>query len=1054
MPELAKTNRRILAALLLLTALGALSLWRAPSLPASPTVLTIPGEEVDIESAIMRDRDLLDHTTLAAISKQMEAAWSAELPAACEDHQATATRLANQYPTLLSAWSVLWQCLDADLPRYAGMESWIYRLMQQPLQTHDLEAAAYPEFGLPVHNLTDAMNRSFLYDLTMLDAWYEMSQEGQLLRIGLRLWDPEASRELTRYYNPVSTINAYQQLYSDDEYCRLHLAECIIKYAPLSDYTSLRELPLARAEYAYGQRKDAIQRICPQRAISYRSALQCAEWLIANNLFSDRDEVISESIDLAIENYSAQAYVLYAVAADTGVVTAEDPALIEERWQLAVDELGEDQALYWRGRYLELIGSGWSLVTKAYEEAAAAGSSAAMQRLYRLLKSGSETDQQQALEWLLRAAHDGDRQAMVDLAWRFDEGDGIEQSEAKAIYWWRKAAALGHSESLSTLSHQLDRHSDPALAAQAIAFARQAAELHDVWGMNNAAFYARDGELDATPEQILLWFQMAAERGADNAQRALGQRYQRGDGVPRDLAKARYWLEQAAAQDNADALNQLGDNFHDGVGVAVDYRQALLHYHRAAQQGHSHSQWMLGYMFEHAEGVSANPDIARQWYQLAAEQNHSHALRRLGWLHESGQLGDIDMATAIDFYTRSGEAGNAGGWVNLAWLYDTGDGVTADAESALDYYRRGEEDGERASNGIQRIEETGLTAIATLQADIQQLTAEFQADPTAARAMAIAERIESLAYLPEMGPQYDHWMQQAADLGSSEAAYQLGADNELDGNLTDASCPHYLRSWELGNAEAAPYAHYCGSGDAEAIDPERLIAMWRYAQQQGSSTADLRLAGALWDHYPGDSAKRAEAVRLYRDLADDHPFAAMRVAFHLEHQVEDAPLADILRYYRPAAEAGYSSAQNNMGRLMMSRGATAAQREDGWDWVYLAHLQQNPAATDTLGEAHQYGWLGDKDWPAAVDFYQQAGELGQAMSYFNAAALYFIGGHGLDADAVKAKELLAKADQAGLILTGQRLDDLSALPNSAAEQQQPEPVNDSGAAGAEQPQPL
>ena len=44
------------------------------------------------------------------------------------------------------------------------------------------------------------------------------------------------------------------------------------------------------------------------------------------------------------------------------------------------------------------------------------------------------------IEELIRAAEAGDADAQCELAWSYDEGEGVEVDHEKAFYWYTKAA--------------------------------------------------------------------------------------------------------------------------------------------------------------------------------------------------------------------------------------------------------------------------------------------------------------------------------------------------------------------------------------------------------------------------------------------------------------------------------------------------------------------------------------------------------------------------------------------------------------------------------------
>ena len=61
----------------------------------------------------------------------------------------------------------------------------------------------------------------------------------------------------------------------------------------------------------------------------------------------------------------------------------------------------------------------------------------------------------------------------------------------------------------------------------------------------------------ATSKKAVHWMQRAAESNHADAQFALGKMYERGRGVPKDVATARQWYERAAAAGHAQARRAL-----------------------------------------------------------------------------------------------------------------------------------------------------------------------------------------------------------------------------------------------------------------------------------------------------------------------------------------------------------------------------------------------------------------------------------------------------------------------------------------------------------------
>ncbi|WP_455206193.1 tetratricopeptide repeat protein [Kaarinaea lacus] len=71
-------------------------------------------------------------------------------------------------------------------------------------------------------------------------------------------------------------------------------------------------------------------------------------------------------------------------------------------------------------------------------------------------------------------------------------------------------------------------------------------------------------------------FEKLAKQGQAEAQRFLGQMYDKGLGVPRDYNKAISWYKKAAEQKDPAAQYHLGLKYANGHGVAENQKQAYI----------------------------------------------------------------------------------------------------------------------------------------------------------------------------------------------------------------------------------------------------------------------------------------------------------------------------------------------------------------------------------------------------------------------------------------------------------------------------------------------
>ena len=126
------------------------------------------------------------------------------------------------------------------------------------------------------------------------------------------------------------------------------------------------------------------------------------------------------------------------------------------------------------------------------------------------------------------------------------------------------------------------------------------------------------------PWKNLAELQKAAAAGNSEACLQLGFRYETGDGVDQDYARARTLYEEAAAAGVADAIYRLGKLHQDGLGVGSDPAYARDLYEVAALAGVPLAQYNLGIMLVSARGGRRDYVEGLAWL-IVASRNHIEA---------------------------------------------------------------------------------------------------------------------------------------------------------------------------------------------------------------------------------------------------------------------------------------------------------------------------------------------------------------------------------------------------------------------------------------------
>lgn len=191
-------------------------------------------------------------------------------------------------------------------------------------------------------------------------------------------------------------------------------------------------------------------------------------------------------------------------------------------------------------------------------------------------------------------SHPISAKAQYELGVKYATGKGVQQDDAQAVYWYRKAAEHGDADAQNNLGVAYE---------------------------NGQGGLAKDGA------QAVFWYQKAADQGEAAAQSNLGAMYYNGlGGLAKDEAEAVRWISKAAEQGNADGQRNLANMYNEGRGVVKDDAEAVRWWRKAAEQGDAESQYNLGVMYENGRGGLAEDDAqAVSWYQKAAEQGNADA---------------------------------------------------------------------------------------------------------------------------------------------------------------------------------------------------------------------------------------------------------------------------------------------------------------------------------------------------------------------------------------------------------------------------------------------
>ena len=250
---------------------------------------------------------------------------------------------------------------------------------------------------------------------------------------------------------------------------------------------------------------------------------------------------------------------------------------------------------------------------------------------YYLGLDGEPADDTSALNWFRKAAALGHAESLNYVGYMYRKGEGIGQDEAEAVRWYRKSAEAGNATGMNNLGfacqHGICIGQDKA---EAVRWYRKSAEAGDVSGMFNLGYAYNNGySIDQDTAEAVRWYRKSAEAGETVAMVNLGYAYEHGNGIDEDKAEALRWYRKSAEAGDAKGMFILAYAYDYGKGIGQDKAEAVCWYRKSAEAGNAAGMYNLGSAYDHGDGIGQDKTEAVRWYRKSAEAGNETAKRHL-----------------------------------------------------------------------------------------------------------------------------------------------------------------------------------------------------------------------------------------------------------------------------------------------------------------------------------------------------------------------------------------------------------------------------------------
>jgi TPR repeat protein len=218
--------------------------------------------------------------------------------------------------------------------------------------------------------------------------------------------------------------------------------------------------------------------------------------------------------------------------------------------------------------------------------------------LFLVLATALQDEPERSPADLLRACNAKDNSACMSLAWKHVKGEGVPVDASIAARLYRKVCDTLHAGGCDMLGSLRSRS---PLAAEALRDYDAGCQTRRGADCLRLAYAL--GSRDKKGAEAYV---KACDQGMGKACFDIGYRYEQGEEVPKDLARAAGFYEKACEGDDPDTCVNLA-MLYQGGGLPLDYPRAGAILDRGCQAGSSLSCFNLASLHKSGTGVPKDP---------------------------------------------------------------------------------------------------------------------------------------------------------------------------------------------------------------------------------------------------------------------------------------------------------------------------------------------------------------------------------------------------------------------------------------------------------------
>jgi TPR repeat protein len=590
--------------------------------------------------------------------------------------------------------------------------------------------------------------------------------------------------------------------------------------------------------------------------------------------------------------------------------------------------------------------------------------------LYLEGRCGLEEDMKSGITLLNFAVKNAFIQAQLDMAIKYQKGDGVQQDIQKCIKYYEMACDgdSGEAEHKLALIYLLGE-SIPKYYLQGYDLMKQASDKrcdkarlffsdkgwhdqslplcskivnmfiyvteNDIYDLHYLIGYRYEiaqfdlyrGEyvFDRNYTKAIEWYLAASNNGDSRADHRLGIMHQYGIGVDENLDEAIHHYERASLKGNTDAVYQLACFYLEGYGVTQDLLKAFSYFTKASILGHEEASKaliisedgnrILFHRNDLREKIAIKDETKVNMIEKATEEGYTPLQYQIGVWYEKNR----NYSTAFKWLSRAANIGVTDAYYRVGVLYEEGRGLGQDYTMAANmFHKAAENEHEDACYRLGQLYQYGNGV------ELNYLKAyQFYKK---AQEMGHAEAHEILNITQETT---------LASSGDVKEKFVCPSSQEYQKSLS--MCKYVA---EHGDIEVQFQVGFAYEYIVSKPDYQEAFIWYSMAAESSHREAIYHL-GLLYEKGLGIPQDYQKAIQLYHSaghLGSDKALHQLGVAYQDGNGV-DVDLRKAIEYYTLSANLGNPEYQHFLGRLYEEGQLVQKGPQEALKWYTKAYLQ-------------------------------------------------------------------------------------------------------------------